>query len=93
MGLTSPPPIWTMSINILFFFDVTPYRQGQQKQVCFPSIRVDLPFSLLPDHDSNHQNVADEPPHHAEDVDPQVEPQLWHCGPGVSHGLRRVITN
>ena len=25
MGLTSPPPIWTMSANILFFFfDVTP---------------------------------------------------------------------
>ena len=25
MGLTSPPPIWTMSVNILFFFfDVTP---------------------------------------------------------------------
>ena len=28
MGLTSPPPIWTMSLNILFFvfFDVTPYK-------------------------------------------------------------------
>ena len=26
MGLTSPPPIWAMSLNILFFFsDVTPY--------------------------------------------------------------------
>ena len=24
MGLTSLPPIWTMSTNILFFFDVTP---------------------------------------------------------------------
>ena len=25
MGLTSPPPIWTMSTNILFvFFEVTP---------------------------------------------------------------------
>ena len=23
-GLTSPPPIWTMSLNILFFLDVTP---------------------------------------------------------------------
>ena len=27
MGLTSPPPIWTMSVNILFvFLDVTPYK-------------------------------------------------------------------
>ena len=29
MGLTSPPPIWAMSLNILFFFsDVTPYAVG-----------------------------------------------------------------
>ena len=36
MGLTSLPPIWTMSLNILFFLEITPkevgYRIWQQSE-------------------------------------------------------------
>ena len=52
-----------------------------------------LPAGLLPEHDQDDGQVAEDAAHHAEDVHAEVEAQLGHSGPGVSHGLGCLFTN
>ena len=46
-----------------------------------------------PEHDGYDGDVAHDAADHAEDVDTQVQSQLRHRGPGVSHRLGRVIAH
>ena len=54
---------------------------------------MELPAGLLPEHDQDDGEVAEDAAHHAEDVHAEVQPQLGHSAPGVSHGLGGLIAN
>ena len=54
---------------------------------------MQLPAALLCQHDEDDRDVANDPSHHAEDVYTEVEAELWFGGPGVRHGLGRVIAD
>ena len=54
---------------------------------------VPLRGNYPPEHDDHDGDVADDAADHAEDVHAQVQSQLRHRGPGVSHRLGRVIAH
>ena len=54
---------------------------------------MELPAGLLAEHDQDDGEVAEDAAHHAEDVHAEVEAELGHSGPGVSHRLGGLIAN